>query len=529
MKRIEKWVIATTCIVLVAAFSNFFYRTTVLKHLDSVFLFESSLSVLESGHPTSRSLASLSEVLKTFAVPIETLCRSNLDKQGLPAYNVIDNHAYTALYPISILASLVGPEFAFALMNSLAHVLLLIVPFIFLRRGGGGVFPSLAFALCVAFYPAWSYSPVGDYYLDRLYMPFALLSLYFMHAIVRMDATAKQRQLLAGFVVSAIAASLFTERAAIMMMGTIVFFLLFYPQLRKSAEVRNVLLGLLLLIGTYLFIYFRFVYIGIEGGVDLLTNALVVLNDPMARLRAPELLPFILVNLLFIGIFVPFAGFRYLVLALGTLIPNILVTTGGAELNGWSTHYHAMYLPFLIFVASIGYLRLIQRFNTGKERAVFTLVVGVYALMIVGFLNPYTGKFEKPFLASLERSVIGNIFRYYFTPTQSYERMAIEVFHSLKEIIPQGAKVSAVEGAMPVLYKSSLLSLYPINMTSADFVVLSGTAADGRVTSVSGATSLTGSLQMEALNQCLLQRMMMNGFVLFKDIPQIGVLIFKRI
>lgn len=520
--------VAITCMVLIAVFTNFFNRTTALKHLDSVFLFESSLSVLQSGHATSRSVASWPVALKTFAVPAETICRSDLSTKGVPAYNVIDNHAYTALYPISVLTALVGPEVAFAFMSALTHVLLLIVPFVFLRRWGVGVFPSLAFSLCVALYPAWSYSAVGDYYLDRLYMPFALLSLYFMHAIVRMDNAAKEKGLLAGFVASTIMASLFTERAAIMMIAEIVFFLLFYPQVKKSKEVRTVLLGILILIGAYIFIYFKFVFEGIEGGGNILNNALAVLQDPIARLKASGLLPFILVNLLFIGIFVPFAGIRYFVLTLGALIPNLLVSVGGAELNGWSTHYHAMYLPFIIFAASIGYLRLIQGFNTGKSRAAFASVVGIYTLIIVGYLNPFTGKFEKPFLASMQRAVIGTMSRYYFTPTQSYERVAPAFIRSLNETIPQGAKVSAIEGVMPVLYKSRFLSLYPMDMDSADYLVISGTASDGKVTSVSGANSHLGPLQVEALDLCLLQRMRNNGFVLFKEIPQIGVLVFKR-
>ena len=528
MKRAEKWLIVITGLVLIAVFANFFNRTTPLKHLDSVFLFESSLSLLESGHATSRSVASWPVALKTFAVPAETICRSDLSTKGVPAYNVIDNHAYTALYPISVLTALVGPEVAFAFMSALTHVLLLIVPFVFLRKWGGGVFPSLAFSLCVAFYPAWSYSAVGEYYLDRLYMPFALLSLYFMHAIVRADAATKERQLLAGFVVSAIVASLFTERAAIMMIAEIVFFLLFYPKVRKSKEVRNVLLGLLVLIGVYLFIYFKFVFKGIEGGGNILGNALAVLQDPIARLKAPGLLPFTAVNVLFIGLFVPFAGVRYSVLVLGALIPNILVSIGGAELNGWSTHYHAMYLPFIIFAASIGYLRCCQHFDTGKKRAAFALAISVYVLMMVGFLNPNTGKFEKPFLASMHRGVIGTMPRYYFAPTQSYERVAPAFIRSLNETIPQGAKVSAIEGVMPVLYKSRFLSLYPMDMDSADYLVISGTASDGKVTSVSGANSHLGPLQVEALDLCLLQRMRNNGFVLFKEIPQIGVLVFKR-
>jgi hypothetical protein len=210
-------------------------------------------------------------------------------------------------------------------------------------------------------------------------------------------------------------------------------------------------------------------------------------------------------------------------------MPNLLITIGGAELNGWTTHYHTMYLPFLIFAASVGYLQLIHRFNKGIFRRTLPLMVCVYALLVVGLLNPYTGKFEdNNFFVSFKNGVLGKISSYYVDPHQSYERNATGLLKSLDTLIPQGAKVSAIEGVMPALYRSRFLSLYPMDMASADYLVISGTASDGIVTSVSGAVSYLGQMQMEALNRCLSQRMVVNGFVLFKDMPSLGVLVFKR-
>lgn len=528
MKSTEKWMVAAMSVVLMAVFANFFYRTTALKHLDTVFLFESSLSILESGQPTSATVASWPEALKTLTLPVETVCQSDLARKEMKPYNVLDNHAYTALYPIAILTALAGPELTFSFLNALAHILLLIIPFIFLRRQGVGLLPSLVFVLCLALYPAWSYSAVGDYYLDRLYLPFALLSLCFMHAITGRGGKETNGRLLAGFAASAIMAALFTERAAIMMMAEVAFFLLFFPQIRKSTGTRNALLVLLGLLGAYLFFYFRFVFEGIEGGGGLLHNAMAVMHDPIRRLGAPGLLPFLLVNMLCIGIFVPFSGFRYSSLVLGALIPNLLISVGGAELNGWSTHYHAMYLPFLIFGAAIGYLRLVSRFYTAIGRVALPIILGAYLLLVVGFLNPYTGKFEKHFADSFKNGIVGKISFYYLAQEHSYERTVSTTLGSLDALIPRGTRVSAIEGVMPALYRSRSLALYPMDMNSADYLVISGTASDGQVTAVSGAISYLGPAQMEALNLCLSQRMIANGFVLFKDLPSVGVLVFKR-
>lgn len=516
------------CMVLVIAFSSFFYRTSALKHLDSVFLFESTLSILDSGHPTSRTVASWPEALKTLSVPSELLCHSDLERPKLQAYNILDNHAYTALYPISLLTALTNPEGAFAILNALAHVLLFVAPFVFLRGQGVGVLPSLVFVLCILLYPAWTYSAVGDYYLDRLYMPFALLSLYFMYIILHMERD-KDGRLLVGFVAFIIVGSLFSERAAIMLMGEIAFFMVFFPRMIKASGVRNYMLLLLALLGAYLYVYFKFVFEGIEGGGSLLGNALPALLDPLQRMKAPGMQAFFLVNMLSIGFFILFSDIRYAVLVIAAMIPNLLISVGGAELNGWSTHYHAMYLPFLIFVASIGYLRLAHYFSGRAKRFMLPLWVGGYVFLMTGFLDPYTGRLDTHFLSATKNGVLGKISRYYFDSKSSSEKVFVDAFSSLSMLVPQEAKVSAVEGAMPALYKSRSLSLYPINMDSADYLVISGATSAGQLTAVSGAISYLGQTQMEMLNQCLLQRINAKGFVLFKEIPAIGVLVFKHL
>lgn len=527
IKSVEKWCTAAVCLALVVALSLYYSGTSVLKHLDTVFLFESSASVLESGWPVSNTVASWPDALKTFTLPVDALCESGLKREKADAYNILDNHAYAALYPISLLVAVVGAEAAFALLNALAHVLLLVIPFVMLRRMGAGITQGLVFSLCIALYPAWAYSAVGDYYLDRLYMPFALLSLYLFHTIVRGSGQAPNRYVLAGFAASVIAAAMFTERAALMMMGEIAFFLVLFPQARRHAIVWKLMLGLLVLLGLYLFLYFRFLFEGIDGGGNLLANASAVLHDPLPRLRTPALIPFVLANLLLFGVFLPFAGVRYAALALGAMAPNFFVSVGGAELNGWSTHYHAMYVPFLVFAASIGYLALIERHKARPGRVNAPLLVAIGAIVASGYFNPYSGEFNKNFLASVKDGILGKSYRYHVHPEQSSERYEANMLKELATIIPAGVRVSAIEGVMPALYGSRTLSLYPIDMDSADYLVISGTAPDGQVASVTGATSYLGQSQMEALNKCLHQRMIGKGFVLDKGMVN-GVLVFRR-
>jgi hypothetical protein len=381
-RRAEIALTATASLLLSALLAHYFFKTTLLKHLDSVFLFEGSLSALSTGIPTSGTVPSLMAALKTFTQPIESVCSAPLQVPTLATYDVLKNHAYYALYPISVLTAFTTPELAFAVLNAIAHALVVTMPFAFLRSQKAGVLPSLAFAIWVAFYPAWSYSATGDYYLDRLYMPFALAALYFLHA-------AHQRQArwwaLIGFAVSAGVAALITERAGLMMVGAGFFYGLLFGR-QRDARTTLVVVVVVGLIAAYLAAYFAFQYEGFSG--NLLTNSLLVLRNPLARLRAPGMIPFALVNAVFLGLFLPFAGVRYALLALGALLPNLLITIGGAELNGWSTHYHVMYVPFVVFVASAGFLRLTRLFHRRLASVGMLILVGCGVYLLVNRMDP---------------------------------------------------------------------------------------------------------------------------------------------
>ena len=99
---------------------------------------------------------------------------------------------------------------------------------------------------------------------------------------------------------------------------------------------------------------------------------------------------------------------------------------------------------------------------------------------------------------------------------------------SLDGLIPPGTKVSVIEGAMAVLYKTRHLSIYPVNINRADYLVILGSVSGERATSVGGAISYAGQLYAERLNQCLWEKVIQKDFKLVSDMPAIGALIFRR-
>jgi hypothetical protein len=70
--------------------------------------------------------------------------------------------------------------------------------------------------------------------------------------------------------------------------------------------------------------------------------------------------------------------------------------------------------------------------------------------------------------------------------------------------------------------------MYPIGMDTADYLVVSGTARDGAVLSMTGVVSYLGAPVVAALNACLAARAAHEGFVLVKEVRPIGVIVLRR-
>ena len=518
--------ILAAAIIATILLAVYYERTAPLKHLDSVFLYESSLSVLENGRPTSTTWESyVPEVYSTFTLPAEEVCGLDLRKDLADGYDIFENHAYMAIYPISLLTAVAGPESAFAILNALAHILLVAIPSVFLIRQGSGVVAAAAFALLVALYPVWSYSATGDYYLDRLYMPFALLSLFTMHLMIQHQGRLRDARWLAAWVVVTVAAALFTERAALMMIGAIGFFLLFFPSVRRSPKAAATLFAVGLVLAAYFWWYTTFMQ-SQETSTNLLGSVnLAVLSD---RLHSPQMIAFLAVNLLFMGPLVACAGLRYSLLVVGAMMPNVLISVGGAELNGWDTHYHTMYLPFVLFAGAVGFLGLTRRRRPILLRAGVVVGVAVYAVLLGAAMDPYTGGLDSRLGTSIRNGIVYRVQSHYRHPADPYSRMA-RVAGYLDAIVPPGASVSTFDAAMPALYKGRSLSLYPMNMDVADYIVTPGEVSEGRIVSLSGATSYLGPDTVEALNDCLLERATAHGFELYMG-DEVGsdVLVLRR-
>lgn len=515
------------CLVLVAVLANFYLRITPLRHLDSVFLFEAVDSMLAHGLPLSSTVLSWPVVAPMLGWPVERVCAADLPFVGGAGYNVLDNHAYFVLYPIALLARMMGTQLAFAFLNAAAHLALVLMPWVFLRRGGLPVLAAAAFAVGVAAWPAWSLSAVGDYYLDRLYMPVMLGLLYLLHRVARQEAPATRGQL-GGIALAASIAALTTERATIMVLAALLFFAACVLPWRRLRAQPWFWLCLPALLVVYLAWYFGFMFEGFEGGGSLRSNAHLTWRALAERFHHPGMQAFALTNLLFLGWMGCLAGWRYVLLTLGAMLPNVVVTTGGAELNGWSTHYHAMYMPFLVFSASIGFARFMAWLPAGGARGFVAAASAGASVALAATYLPFDATFTAPGADRAQGGVLRAVYRFHAQRDQSPERAMLFWIRQLPDAVPADGKVSAVESAMPVLYRSHALALYPSGLDEADVLVISGALVDGKPAFVTGLPYPGDVAQVAQVNACLLERAARRGFVVEREIRGSGLLVLRR-
>lgn len=525
MKKFELFSFVIVTALAISCLTIFYARTTETKHLDSVFLFEASGSIIKTGQPTSSSISTLEAALPNYSKKAAEVCSLPLLPNSVP-YNVLDNHAYFILYPISVISFLIGPDLTFAFLNSLSHVLLIALPFLFIRLWGGGVISGLSMSIIIALYPGLYLSAVGDYYLDRLAMPAILLFLFSLHHSIRTKIPLYSSSgMLVLMLISALFAILCTERAAIMILATTLFHLAFFPKIRQDRKTFWLLLSLSSFVVLYLVVYFFYIYVGITGGGGLLKN-MVSISE---RYRSPGLVPFLLVNALSFLVLILFSGWRYQLLAVGSMVPNFMITMGGAELNGWSTHYHTMYMPYLVGASTFGMIFIQDRLTFPIfKNVVFPILFAVFAFMSSLVLDPSKGSLGYPRFDYLKQSVFYKSTVLLLFPSTSAELAISKSLRILDLTVAKGTRVSAVEGVMPALYRNRELYLFPIGIDQADYLVVSGTVSSQGDILFQNFLSYHGETENTAQNVGFLKRSLMNGFVLHKHIPALGVIIMKR-
>lgn len=496
-ERIVAFLIFT---IFATAFSNFQLVTAWFHHLDAAFMMEVLSSIRETGVPTTYLGPSFIDAVGTFSFNAETLCKADLIPSGR-GLSVLDSHSYFILYPLAALTWLFPPHAILAVANGLGFVAIIYILYWILRRQGVSTIGAVAFCLLVMAHPAWSQASLGDFYADRFFMLLGLLYVALLY-----DALIRQGKLGRGYLLLVLAVGLLaastTERGAIMIaMFTIATLVLYRKSIAdKKLKIVLAIFSAGLFLGVV--VYVKLVHVHHEG-----TGSLSALIQGIPRfldqIQVPEyaakVKEYLVINVLLFGMFSIF-NWRLALIAFAVLLPNLLTTIGGAEKNGWATHYHSMYFPFLVFSTALGVGRLWNLLNAAKYRLALVFVLLGLIPAISGYSESYGAR----------HGAMTRMIGFYIKGEDSYERNLSSQLHQVYEAVPEGVKVATSEGFVPTLYRNRTIYYYPVGIDLADYVVLTRVVRPDGSHYFAGAVSYIGESQ-EA-DECLTKRLRENGF-----------------
>jgi multisubunit Na+/H+ antiporter MnhC subunit len=483
---------------------------------DTAFLTSLVDEMASTGKTQSPLAGSIFEALDLLGKPAAEVCRSPLP---LPAQDIDffrRAHPYFVLYLISPFARHLPSEWLLSSLMALSLVSLLVFAYVLLRLWGVSYWVASLFTLLVACHPVWSGGLVGQFYVDRLFaLAGALLCL--MLTVWRGEIFGWKRWL--AFSTLLLFALSINDRIGVVCALGLGCFALMHKSDRRIKIGIGALAIFSFMVSVYLLKFYveRFSY---NENFNSIPKILAYLNYTLNAYSNPltqwQVLTFLGINFV---LFAHWARYRWqtLLLVLAVMLPNLVYSVGGAEKTGWSTHYHSMYFPFLIWAAALGVAEMWRLNSSRLKRVLIGLALLANALVLTFVPNDWGVALQ---LTRPRDTWIARAVRHY----QNYQETAVKIA-ALKAAIPEGKTISTVESFMTVWHAKSRVLYWPTGIEVADYAVLRRNEENGHF---EGFFSLLGDVETQRLQECMLARMRYEGFDI--DNPTIlgAAAVFRR-
>lgn len=458
------------------------------QHLDTSFLLE-AVGVGGLFEPNTSVGKSFVELASTFPMEAAEFCRQTFQGSGGSA-SILQTHAYIFYFPLKILSFLINPKIVIAFANALSHLLIIWLAAGYLRSKSIQNSLIIVFLLLIITQPVWSYGLLGDQYFDRYF-----IGLGFLYLCVLNDFDENNKIYFIKIIVCGLLAASVNERSALAILFLSAYFLVdsfFLGRPKNSLKILS-LAVLLVLISVYLYSYYKLFYVRLPGTGNIVEyihgfiNFYENLQNPITEKR---LIEFLVLNtpLLFLA---AFSG-RLFWVVLIFMAPNIFGSFGGAEKTGWFTHYHVLYFPILVFAAMNGLVKVhksYRKFNFRYKKS-FIVIFLIFGLILHSSSKENAGQM------GYWRRFLGFVVAPYTTP----EYRSYSSANAIGNFIGAGKNISMVEGGMPNFILNNKLSLFPMNIHNADYVIVPY-LEDGRGIITSGVISYKGDLNDK--NKCI--------------------------
>lgn len=463
IKKIEKLIVIVVtllCIYMLYSYNTLHFFT---QFEDSAGFVDLIRAVIHGEGMVSPVFTAIYSVLPLLSANPTDYCDSSL-------HGLFNNasfstwHAYFFIYLLKPFALIFNatPASIAAAINAGNLILGLTVVYLYLRTCRITVITSILFIFAIIAFPLWIGDVNGQYYFDRLFF-FPGLVLMFYMAGEWQKRTESSYAICSAFFLSAI----ISERIAII--SSIIALTYWLIDRKYSYKNKNVIWLVLGITGlVYTFIYMHYFQNSFYYSSISFTTVISNLKSSLL----PDGILFIptLKWLIVISPFLLLALFRlkYAVIVIIALAPNLFVTIGGAEKIGFTTHYHSVYLPILIGLATINFSRLFHQLRyKNLLLSCVAIFLALYGL-VINISEPdkiISLKKWHEIVYEYHRLIPGSSARLTLKSESNFNR-------HIASYVPPNASVSTIEELMPaiVLNGNTKIDFLPIGIGTSDCV-----------------------------------------------------------
>jgi hypothetical protein len=143
------------------------------------------------------------------------------------------------------------------------------------------------------------------------------------------------------------------------------------------------------------------------------------------------------------------------------------MTIGGAEKNGWATHYHSHYFGFLLAAYSIALANSTRKFNNiisaFLKKSMKPLMLCFTLFILISFEYYYKNM-----------GIYLSLWDYYYRPVSlSASRTHKNMFDQLTSLVPAGTTVTATEWGMAAWYlRGNKVNIFPIGVGINNYIMV---------------------------------------------------------
>jgi hypothetical protein len=484
----EAGVFGGICIFLWAALACLLYAYNIRNQLaDGAFAAQILFNFKSQLWMSSTLVSSILEAMKTlWYKPAEVVCAAPLT--FIPDSKPLTFHLYVIGYLLIPVARVLQPDVLIAMLHALVYTSVPALAYLLARRVGINMKNSALLALCTVIHPLWHDGLFGQFYFNRLFIPLCATMLLLLNG-------ASRRWLL--IAIFGLLAASTAEIYGLVLAVLLVSIAIVEQRDRMRMVVLATALGGSAVAGL--------AFTQISGGSSSTQDGVVAsavgsgvegfVRSRLNALSVPGTGTLIILNMAAFGL-VGLGSIPHLGVGLLQLLPNLLVSVGGAEKTGWATHYHVGYWPIMIWVAALGAARIHAWSRTILSALLLTSIVLVVAV------DPESGVLRRPVMPPV-----------FTLPQRAVEYLQVaprELAYrdEMRRMFEAGDTISGPEPALYNLVDHPLY-YYPLNIDTADRVIF---VFDQTQEGLKRFRSINYGHQDESLDSCIVERMRRRGF-----------------